>query len=198
MCARGTSAAAAAPARATAAAPGSSRQQREHRQSSAVRRPQRAVDPRGSVDLSSPMPARVRGRHAQRLRPAEVVTMRRPSSCMAVQEPRNRRNARPSALSHIRCPCPPPPSPPPPPHAPPPHARQLFRRHGPAAAAMLFLSSVGDRDRRRKACFSLLGRLCRQAGRQVKVLVGGSGCVCWVRSTLQRVKNTAQQHPPRR
>jgi len=33
-------------------------------------------------------------RDAQRQRPAEAVTMRRPSSCMAVQEPRNRRNSR--------------------------------------------------------------------------------------------------------
>ena len=32
------------------------------------------------------------------------------------------------------------------------------------------------------------------SGWQVRVLVGGGGCVCWVRSTLQRVKHTAQQH----
>ena len=34
-------------------------------------------------------------RHAQRQRPAEAVTMRRLSPCMAVQEPRNRRKRRP-------------------------------------------------------------------------------------------------------
>ena len=31
------------------------------------------------------------------------------------------------------------------------------------------------------------------SGRKCKVLVGGGGCVCWVRSTFQRVKHTAQQ-----